>query len=139
MDRILKKVASKRGDSTLIILPIIFFIFWSMLFFQMETLGQVTKINDLHQMSQIMAREISLTGKVDRETNSYLDDLEDTFGMDVTMDVDGDFIGRNKLKLESPMEVTLSYETTYKYPFINKKKEKIYEAKSVETVEEYSK
>jgi hypothetical protein len=139
MNKFLKRVTSKRGDSTLIIWPLVVLGFWSMLFFQIETLGKFAENDNLHQMSQIMAREISLTGKVDEDIESRLEDLENSFDMDVDMDVDGEFIGHGKLKLESPVEVTLSYKTTYKCPFIKKTKEKTYVAKSVETVEEYHK
>ncbi|MEG1448285.1 MAG: DUF4320 family protein [Oscillospiraceae bacterium] len=139
--KIINKLKQKQGDSSLVPVPFIVVLFVGLLFFQIQTLGQTSKIDKLEQMASLIAREISLTGSVDKNIENRLNYLENNvFNMDVDLDVNGDFKGGSKkLQLESDFEVVISYDTEYKNALLKKTKEKTYYGKAVGKVENYSK
>lgn len=105
------------------------------------TLGELSKRDNLNQIAQQMARHISLTGRVDAEANDRLRSLSDTLGLEVTMNVDGSFVGAtNKLRTESDFTIIIHHNSKYRYGgIINPNREKTYQAKAKGTVEEYHK
>ena len=139
LKRLIKRAKCKKGFSNFLSFSVVCVFFIGMLIFQISALSQTSKIDKLEQMASLIAKEISLTGKVDKNIDNQLDYLENNvFHMDVDLDVRGDFKGNSrKLQMESDFEVIITYDTTFDTPFHSK--EKTYYGKAVGKVENYSK
>jgi len=102
--------------------------------------GQMSRREDVQQIAQVMAREISLAGEVNNNVQRRLEDLEHLLGVEVEMRVDGNYIGSSqRLQTESDFTVYITYNTKYGVGWINWRKEKPYVAKASGTAEEYHK
>lgn len=134
-----QRLTCRRGSSEIISFLVVVLAAVAMLSGIITYWGQMNRLDDIHQIAQSMAREISLTGRVDSDTRRRLSELETLLRLDVTMEVDGDFVSGEKLKTESDFTVAIAYQTTYGVGWINFAKEKTYVAKAVGTVEEYHK
>lgn len=136
-----RRLSGRNGFSDLITGILIVVVVATLFCGTIAIFGQASRIDDLQQIAQLMAREISLTGALNTKVSDRLSDLEDLFRMDVELDVEGDFIGNSdKLKLESHFTVTVSYKTKYGVGgIINFKEEETYVARAAGIVEEYHK
>lgn len=136
-----RKLSECHGFSDLITSIFVVIIVATLFCGTIAIFGQASRIDNLQQMAQLMAREISLEGALNQTVTDRFDVLQDMFKMDAELSVDGDFIGSSdKLKLESPFTVTVKYKTKYGVGgIINFKEEETYIAKAAGIVEEYHK
>lgn len=140
MKKIFSKLKNRKGGSEIIALCVVAVVLIGILSGSITMLGQVSRIDDLGQIAQQMAREVSLAGRTDGKVAERLEKLEDTMNMDVDMTVEGSYIGGSaKLQTESDFTVIITYDTEYFIGFLRQAKEKTYVAKASGTVEEYHK
>ena len=141
MRKILHRLSRKDGNADLITTIIVVTFISILMLGSLVIYGQASRIDNLQRMANLMAREISLSGVTDGKTLDRLERLEKQYKMDVTMKVEGDYLGSSKtLKLESDFTVTLFYDTKYGIgAFINWSKEETYRATASGKVEEYTK
>ncbi|MEF9853227.1 MAG: DUF4320 family protein [Hydrogenoanaerobacterium sp.] len=140
MKKVLLKLHSKLASSELVVGIIVLIFFTLAAAGGLTMWGQQTKLDDLQQMAQVMAREIALEGRTDGVVTERLGELEQLMNMDVTMDVDGTFVrGTSKLLLQSDFTVSLSYKTQYGVGWLGWRREKTYVKQAVGTAEEYHK
>ncbi|MEG0617566.1 MAG: DUF4320 family protein [Oscillospiraceae bacterium] len=137
MRKILNKIKDKSGFTGTIETAIIVVFLFGILLGGLEIFRHISRIQDLQQMSNFMAREVAIEGAVDERVYDALARLEQTYNMPVEMNVDGTFISGNQLQLESDFTVTLKYKTKLAIGIINRKADKEYIAKSVGKSEEY--
>lgn len=142
MNRVKRLLKDSSGSVEMISSIVVALCLFALLAFSITILGQVSRIDDLNQMAQRMAREISLSGRAGADADRLLAELESTYGMQVTMRVDGDFLAGSgrKLRTESDFTVTLSYQSEYGLGgFIGIRENKTYTATAAGKVEEYHK
>lgn len=135
------KLRCRRGDSNLISMMIILPVILAFLCGGILIFIQTSKLDNIRQIAQLMAREVALTGRVDDNAMNRLEDLEQLYKMEVEMEVDGDYLGSSKkLRLESNFEVTITYHDKYGMGgLLSWGKEATYVRKASGIVEEYHK
>ena len=138
-----RKLKGRRGDASFVALPFVILLFAGMIMFQINVLGNTTKINKLEQMATMIAKDVSLTGEVDSSTDARFNDLKNNVfnlkNAEYKVTVNGREVGHTKLQLESNFEVVTSVKTELKSSLIRKTKERVYYGKAVGKVENYSK
>ncbi len=138
MKNILKKILSKKGGIITIDSMIWVVIFLGLLLGGMEVFRHIQRIQDTKSIAQSIARQVSLKGAVDSNIDSFVNELEQAYNMDIQVKVDGNYIGGSKkLQLETPFTVTVTYNTDFKIGIIKLKEGMVYSAKAVGTSEKY--
>ena len=138
MKNIFKKIYSKKGAIITIDSMVWIVVFLGLLLGGMEVFRHIQRIQDTKSIAQSIARQVSLRGAVDSNIDSFINELERAYNMDVQVNVDGNYIGgTRKLQLETPFTVTVTYHTNFKIGIIKLKEGMVYSARAVGTSEKY--
>lgn len=138
MKNIFKKIYSKKGAIITIDSMVWIVVFLGLLLGGMEVFRHIQRIQDTKSIAQSIARQVSLRGAVDSNIDSFINELERAYNMDVQVNVDGNYIGgTRKLQLETPFTVTVTYHTDFKIGIIKLKEGMVYSARAVGTSEKY--
>lgn len=75
-----------------------------------SVLGLAFQSNKLAAIADDMARSIEISGQVDSSADAKLQELKNTSGLDVAMDIDANYsAGGTRIQFGDPFTVTISY------------------------------